>query len=70
MGFCLRRTGTPPGNAPAGNRLLAARVVQYSHVKHFEDYYSLGPQAAMRWAVWQATAFGRAAQTLSSKASA
>jgi hypothetical protein len=58
----------PPGHAPAGNRLLAARVVQYSHVKHFEDYYSLGPQAAIRCSSWEPTAFGLEAQTLSSKA--
>lgn len=57
----------PPGHAPAGNRLLAARVVQYSHVKHFEDYYSLGPQAAMRST---SVAFDRAAQILFSNACA
>lgn len=38
----------PPGHAPAGNRLLAARVVQFSDVKHFVDYHLLGRQAAIR----------------------
>jgi hypothetical protein len=60
----------PPDHAPAGSRLLAARVVQFSDVKHFEDYYSLGPQAAMRCPPRQPTAFGLEAQTLSSKACA